>query len=113
MDEHRVAEPNCDFGAVDALLTVEPRVMAAGWAFLPTAGRAADAVLLTAGPSRRIVVLQPPLGGRGDIGARFNTDDALVSGWVIDARPAIAGEQLEFWALDAKAMRAYRLCRQQ
>jgi hypothetical protein len=105
--------PNCEFGTVEALLTVAPRVMAAGWAFLPTAGRAADAVLLTVGPSRRIVAVQPPLGGRGDIGARFNTDDALVSGWAIDARPALAGEHLEFWAFDANAMRAYRLCQEQ
>ena len=85
--------------------------MAGGWAVLPTSNRAADAVMLTSGPSRKIVALQPPVIGRGDVGKRFRTEEALVSGWVIDLRWAPGGEPFEFWSLDASTLQAYRLCR--
>ena len=101
---------SCGFGSVEHVTAVGPRVMAGGWGFLPMANRPADAVLVTVGPSRRIAVLQPPLIGRGDIGERFHSDAALVSGWLIDTRAVPADEPLEFWALDVKAWRAYRLC---
>jgi hypothetical protein len=67
--------------------------------------------MLTSGPARRIVALQPPLIGRGDVGERFRTEDALVSGWVMDLRWAPGGEPIEFWSLDASTLQAYRLCR--
>ncbi len=102
---------SCDFGAVEFAMTIGPRLMAGGWAFLPTENRAADAVVITSGPSRQIVALQPPLVGRGDIGQRFQTEDALVSGWVVDVRSAAGREPLEFWALNVATVRAYRLCR--
>jgi hypothetical protein len=100
----------CDSGAVEFATTIGSRLMAGGWAVLPTSHRAADAVMLTTGAPRQIVALQPPLIGRGDIGERFQTGDALVSGWVIDIRLAAGGEPLEFWALDAATLQAHRLC---
>jgi hypothetical protein len=103
--------PDCHSGTVEFATTIGSRLMAGGWAFLPTGNRAADAVMLTSGPSRKIVALQPPLIGRGDVGERFRTEDALVSGWVIDLRLAPGGEPLEFWSLDASTLQAYRLCR--
>ncbi len=103
--------PKCAYGAVEFVTTIGPRLMAGGWAFLPTRNRAADAVILTSGSSRRIVAVQPPLIGRGDVGERFRTEDALVSGWVIDLRLAPGGEPFDFWSLDASTLQAYRLCR--
>jgi hypothetical protein len=101
----------CTSGAVEFVTTIGPRLMAGGWAVLPKSTRAADAVMLTSGPARRIVALQPPLIGRGDVGERFRTEDALVSGWVIDLRLAPGGEPFDFWSLDASTLQAYRLCR--
>jgi hypothetical protein len=103
-------ESGCNFGIVEMAMAAGPRVMAAGWAFLPTVDRPADGVMVTVGPTRRIAALQHPLVGRKDIAERFNTENALVSGWVIDARPAAGGQPLEFWALDVQSLRAYRLC---
>ena len=103
--------PECVSGAVEFATTIGSRLMAGGWAVLPTRNRAADAVILTSGSSRRIVAVQPPLIGRGDVGERFRTEDALVSGWVIDLQLAPVGEPFEFWSLDASTLQAYRLCR--
>ena len=103
--------PECLSGAVEFATTIGSRLMAGGWAVLPTRNRAGDAVILTSGQSRRIVALQPPLIGRGDVGERFRTEDALVSGWVVDTRLAPVDEALEFWSLDASTLQAYRLCR--
>ena len=101
----------CEFGAVEFEDAVKPRVMAGGWAYLPAFHRPADAVLVTSGPSRRVTVVQPPLIGRRDIGDRFSSDAALVTGWTLESRAAPPGETLEFWALDATSLRAYLLCR--
>ena len=101
---------SCNFGSVELVTAVGPRVMAGGWGFLPTVNRPADTVLVTVGRSRRIAALQPPLIGRGDIGERFGSDAALVSGWLVDTRAVPADQRLEFWALDVKARHAYRLC---
>jgi hypothetical protein len=102
---------DCGAGAVEFSTTIGSRLMAGGWAILPTSNRAADAVLLTRGASREIVALQPPLIGRGDIGERYQAEAALVSGWVIDLRLAPGGKPLEFWSLDASTLQAYRLCK--
>jgi len=102
---------DCEFGALEFLMSAGPRTMAGGWAYLPALDRPADAILVTIGPSRRITVVQPPLIGRGDIGERFNSDGALVTGWTLESRGAAPGETMEFWALDVTTLRAYPLCR--
>jgi hypothetical protein len=101
---------SCGAGIAEFEVAIGPRIMAGGWVFLPTKRRSADAVLVTVGPGRQIVALQPPLAGRGDIGERFATDEALVTGWVIDIQPGVSLGDLEFWALDSETVRAYRLC---
>jgi hypothetical protein len=103
------ASTNCAVGIVEFAVPVGSRVTAGGWAFLPSR-RPADAILLTVGSSRRIAAVHRPLIGRKDVGDRFRTDDALVSGWVIDAGLPQAAEPAEFWAVDVESLRAYRLC---
>ena len=102
----------CEVGVVEFQVASGQHTMAGGWAYLPKLGRPADAVLvtITRGPSRRITVVQPPLIGRRDIGATFGTDDALVTGWTLDSGSAGPGESMDFWALDIRSLRAYRLC---
>jgi hypothetical protein len=102
--------PDCEFGVVEFLVPAGPRTMAGGWAYLPALDRPADAILVTTGHSRRITLVQPPLIGRGDIGDRFNSDGALVTGWTLESRSAPPGETTAFWALDVKTLRAYPLC---
>jgi hypothetical protein len=86
--------------------------MAGGWAYFPTLGRPADAVLvtITTGLSRRITSVHPPLIGRKDVAETFDSDDALVTGWTLESESAGPGETMDFWALDVQALRAYRLC---
>ena len=103
------ASTNCAVGIVEFAVPVGSRVTAGGWTFLPS-HRPADAILLTVGSSRRIAAVHRPLIGRKDVGDRFRTDDALVSGWVIDAGLVPAGEPVEFWAVDVESLQAYRLC---
>jgi hypothetical protein len=101
---------NCQAGTVEFAVPIGSRLMAGGWAFLPSLRRPPDAILLTVGSSRRIAALHRPLIGRRDVRDRFHTDDALVSGWVIDGGLPPAAEPAEFWALDVESLRAYRLC---
>ena len=102
----------CEVGAVEFQIAAGPHTMAGGWAYFPTLGRPADAVLvtITTGPVRRITVVQPPLIGRSDIGAKFGSDNALVTGWTLEAGKAGPGERMDFWALDVKTLQAHRLC---
>jgi hypothetical protein len=100
----------CDFGEAEILANMGPRVIAGGWAALPTRQRAADAVLVTDGRSRRIVAIETPSIGRGDVGQRLRADAALVSGWVVDSLSLPLDTPLQFWALDIESLRAYELC---
>jgi hypothetical protein len=100
----------CDTGVVEFSTVEGTHLMAGGWAYLPTVHRPADGVLVTSGSPRQVAVLQPPLIGRGDIGRRFDTDAALVTGWTIDARPENLGGAIEFWALNVETLHAYKLC---
>jgi hypothetical protein len=109
MDDDKLAT-NCEFGAVEFLVPAGPWTLAGGWAYLPPSARPADAVLVTTGSSRHITVVQPPLIGRTDVDETFHRADALVTGWTLESRRLPPGETMEFWALDVKSRRAYRLC---
>ena len=102
-------EQNCAAGVVEAALRIGERTMATGWAVLPHETRAADGILMTTA-SRHILALQVPTIGRADIAARFSSDAAQISGWLIDSRQEQA--DAEFWALDARQLVAYPLCRE-
>lgn len=102
--------PHCEFGAVEFLVPAGPQTLAGGWAYLPSPERPADAILVTTGSARRITVVQPPLIGRTDVDETFHRADALVIGWTLEFRRPPPDETMEFWALDVKSLRAYRLC---
>ena len=100
----------CGFGSVEFLTAAGHKTMAGGWAYLPSLDRPADAILATRGASRRIVVAYPPLIGRRDIGERFQSEGALVTGWTVEAPDDPDAEAIEFWALDVSTLRASALC---
>ena len=110
MDDDRL-RALCGFGSVEFLTVAGPKTMAGGWAYLPSLDRPADAILVTRGASRRIVVAHPPLIGRRDIGDRFQSEGALVTGWTVEAPGDPHAEAIEFWALDVSTLRASALCR--
>jgi len=101
---------DCESGAVEFVEAAGALTIAGGWAYLPLSDRPADAVLVTVGPSRRIVLVQPPLIGRADVAETFHRAGALVTGWTLESRSLPPAETVEFWALDVKSLQAYRLC---
>ena len=105
----RQEREQCTNGTVEFSARADRHLMAGGWAYLPLADRPADGVLVVEQQSRRIAAVQAPLIGRRDIGDKFRSSDALVTGWTVDADVGSEGP-IEFWALDAKTMRAYPLC---
>jgi hypothetical protein len=80
-----------------------------GWAVLPEAGRAADAILATAesaGQPRRPVAVVVPRRPRPEVVGRFDAPAALQSGWQMILESPPSGTRVRFWAIDGAAGKA-------
>ncbi len=86
--------------------------MTSGWTLLPERNRPADAVLVTRGakPEDGLVAIVVPTDRRPDLAYARRSSAIPLAGWRVQLDDPTARADLRFWAIDATARRAYRLC---